>query len=73
MGERAKLRRLAGLTQAELALRVGMHAPRICLWERGLVEIKQEQAQRIATILREGVALWLKQFLAGGRDHAIFD
>jgi transcriptional regulator with XRE-family HTH domain len=70
-GERAKLRRRAGLTQAELALRVGMHAPQICLWERHQLVLRKEQEERIAAVLREHIAHWLKSLLTGEHEHAV--
>ena len=56
MSPRTELRRRAALTQAQLASLTGIPAPRICLWERGDVELKPEQVERIATVLRERLA-----------------
>jgi transcriptional regulator with XRE-family HTH domain len=70
MSERAMLRRRAGLTQAELAYLAGVHAPQICLWERGQIELKEEQVERIAAVLRGRIAYWLKS-LAGEQQHAV--
>ena len=53
MSERAKLRRRAALTQAELARLTGLHAPQICLWERGQIELRPEQVESIAAVLKE--------------------
>jgi DNA-binding transcriptional regulator YiaG len=53
MSERAKLRRRAALTQAQLARLTGIPAPYICFWERGEKELKPEQVERIATVLNE--------------------
>ncbi len=44
MKERARLRKMAGLTQIQLARRIGKSAGTICLWERG-------DASQIARIL----------------------
>jgi DNA-binding XRE family transcriptional regulator len=70
LSERAKLRRRAALTQAELASLTGIHAPQICLWERGQIELKEEQVERIAAVLRGCIARWLKS-LAGEQQHAV--
>jgi hypothetical protein len=53
MSERAKLRRRAALTQVELAHLTEIHAPQICLWERGHIELRPEQVERIAAVLKE--------------------
>jgi Helix-turn-helix domain len=53
MSERAKLRRRAALTQVELAHLTEIHAPQICLWERGHIDLRPEQVERIAAVLKE--------------------
>jgi transcriptional regulator with XRE-family HTH domain len=53
MSDRALLRRRAGLTQIQLARKTGISAPRICLWERGEVELRTEQIECIAKVLNE--------------------
>jgi transcriptional regulator with XRE-family HTH domain len=53
MSDRALLRRRAGPTQIQLARKTGISAPRICLWERGKVELRTEQIERIAKVLNE--------------------
>jgi transcriptional regulator with XRE-family HTH domain len=53
MIERAKLRKRAGLTQIELSQRVGISASRLCLWERGQVELSPERVRKIAAVLKE--------------------
>lgn len=54
MSDRALLRRRAGLTQIQLARKTGISAPRICLWERGELDLRSEQVERIAlAIARE--------------------
>ena len=60
MKERAMLRRRAGLTQAELAHRTGIHASRICLWERGHFELRPEQVERIQRVISGELAHWLR-------------
>lgn len=70
MNERAKLRRRAALTQAELASLTGIHAPQICLWERGQIELKEEQMELIDAVLCWHIASWLKNLTAGGQ-HAV--
>jgi transcriptional regulator with XRE-family HTH domain len=65
MNERAKLRRRAALTQIELGRLAGIHAPQICLWERGQIELTEEQLDRIYAVLRERIAGWLKSLAAG--------
>ena len=46
--ERARLRRSAGLTQLQLALRVGMSASQICLWEHSEIELSAADVEQIA-------------------------
>lgn len=53
MTERAKRRKRAALTQVELSHKVGISAPRLCLWECGHVELRPEQVESIATVLKE--------------------
>jgi len=53
MSDRALLRRRAGLTQIQLARKTAISAPRICLWERGELELRAEQVERIARVLNE--------------------
>jgi transcriptional regulator with XRE-family HTH domain len=53
MSDRALLRKRAALTQVELSRIVGISAPRLCLWERGQVELRPEQVERIARALNE--------------------
>jgi transcriptional regulator with XRE-family HTH domain len=56
MSDRAVLRRRAALTQAQLARLTGISAPRICLWERDEIQLKREQVERIAVVLRDRLA-----------------
>lgn len=56
MKERALLRKRAALTQQQLANLTGIAAPRICLWERGEIELRPEQIERIAAVLRGRLA-----------------
>jgi transcriptional regulator with XRE-family HTH domain len=51
MSDRATLRRRACLTQLQLARKAGITAPRLCLWERGEIELTPEQVEKIATVL----------------------
>jgi transcriptional regulator with XRE-family HTH domain len=53
MSGRALLRKRAALTQVELSRMVGVSAPRLCLWERGQIDLRPEQIERIAQILKE--------------------
>jgi transcriptional regulator with XRE-family HTH domain len=53
MSDRALLRRRACLTQLQLARKAGISAPRLCLWERGEIELPYEQVERIAKVLIE--------------------
>jgi len=53
MNERASVRRRAWLTQIQLARKTGISAPRICLWERGEIELRPEQIECIAKVLDE--------------------
>lgn len=56
MSGRAFLRRKACLTQIQLARKAGISAPRICLWERGEVDLSPEQVNKIARVLHERLA-----------------
>jgi len=56
MSDRAALRRRAGLTQIQLSRKTGISAPRLCLWERGDVELGLEQVERIAAVLHAGLS-----------------
>lgn len=58
--DRATLRRRAGLSQARLASLTGISAPRICLWERGEIELRPEQIERIRYIISSELARWLR-------------
>lgn len=58
--ERATLRRRAGLSQAQLAWRTGISAPRLCLWEHNLVELRPEQLERIQRVLCGELVRWLR-------------
>lgn len=51
MRERARLRRLAGLTQTGLAKRIGKTGPQICLWEKGEIDFTDADIQRIAAVI----------------------
>jgi transcriptional regulator with XRE-family HTH domain len=51
MTDRATFRRRACLTQLQLARKVGITAPRLCLWERGEIELSPEQVDKIAAVL----------------------
>jgi transcriptional regulator with XRE-family HTH domain len=48
MKERARLRKMAGLTQIQLGRIVGKSAGTICLWERGELELAPADVERIA-------------------------
>lgn len=58
--ERATLRRRAGLSQARLASLTGISAPRLCLWERNLIELKPEQLERIQSVIGGELVQWLR-------------
>jgi transcriptional regulator with XRE-family HTH domain len=51
--ERARLRKMAGLTQIQLARRVGKSAGTICLWERGELALAPVDVERIAGVIEE--------------------
>ncbi len=51
MKERARLRKMVGLTQIQLARRIGKSAGTICLWERGEVELAPADVERIARVI----------------------
>jgi DNA-binding transcriptional regulator YiaG len=53
MSDRALLRKRAALTQVELSQMVRISAPRLCLWERGQIELRPEQVDRIAQVLKD--------------------
>jgi transcriptional regulator with XRE-family HTH domain len=53
MNSRAAIRRRALLTQIQLARKSGISSSRICLWERGEIELRQEQVVRIAAAIYE--------------------
>ncbi len=53
MKERARLRKMAGLTQHQLARKVGKRAPVICLWERGEIELADADVQSIALVIEK--------------------
>jgi transcriptional regulator with XRE-family HTH domain len=55
MNGRAVLRKRAALTQVELASKVGISAPRLCLWERGHIELRPEKVESIAAVLKESL------------------
>jgi transcriptional regulator with XRE-family HTH domain len=48
VNERARLRRMAGLTQKQLAQRVGMSASQLCLWEHTEIELTLTDVEQIA-------------------------
>lgn len=48
MKQRARLRKMAGLTQIQLGRKVGRSAGTICLWERGELELASADVERIA-------------------------
>ena len=60
MKSRSEIRRRAGLSQARLAKRVGLHAPVISLWENQKRELTREQISRIERVLGEELFRWLK-------------
>lgn len=60
MKARAEFRRRAGLTQVQLANLTGIPAPRICLWERGQIELRPEQVESIEHALRGELMRWLR-------------
>jgi transcriptional regulator with XRE-family HTH domain len=49
--DRARLRKMAGLTQIQLGRRVGRSAGTICLWERGELELAPAEVERIARVI----------------------
>jgi transcriptional regulator with XRE-family HTH domain len=53
MSDRATLRRRAGLTQVQLSRKTAISAPRLCLWERGEVELSPEQVGKTAAVLHD--------------------
>jgi transcriptional regulator with XRE-family HTH domain len=53
MTERAKLRKLAGMTQRQLGRKVGKSGATICLWERGDMELSPADVGRIARVIVE--------------------
>ncbi len=56
MKERARLRKMAGLTQIQLARRIGKSAGTICLWERGELELAPADVERIARAIEKELA-----------------
>ena len=56
MENRARLRRMAGLTQAQLARRVGRNHATICRWERGELDLSADDVEKIAAVIREELA-----------------
>ena len=46
-----QLRQAAGLTQAELARRVGVQTPQVSRWERGVARPSAHHARRLARAL----------------------
>ena len=52
INQRARLRRSAGLTQLQLALRVGMSASQICLWEHSEIELSSSDIEQIARAIK---------------------
>lgn len=70
MKERVMLRRRAGLTQVQLANLTGISAPRICLWERGEIQLKPEQLERIQRVIGGEIAQWLRSIDFETAAHA---
>jgi transcriptional regulator with XRE-family HTH domain len=56
VSDRSFLRRKACLTQIQLARKTGISAPRICMWERGEIELNPAQVGTIAKVLHERLA-----------------
>ena len=56
MKERARLRKMVGLTQIQLARRIGKSAGTICLWERGELELAPADVERIARVIENELA-----------------
>lgn len=56
MKERARLRKMVGLTQIQLGRRIGKSAGTICLWERGEVELAPADVERIARVIENELA-----------------
>ena len=56
MRERARLRKMVGLTQIQLARRIGKSAGTICLWERGELELATADVERIARVIENELA-----------------
>jgi transcriptional regulator with XRE-family HTH domain len=54
--DRARLRKMAGLTQMQLGRKVGKSAGTICLWERGEIELTPGDIERIARALEGELA-----------------
>ena len=46
--ERVRLRRMAGLTQVQMARRVGISASQLCLWEHAEIELSSGNVEQIA-------------------------
>jgi len=61
--ERARLRKMAGLTQIQLGRKVGKSAGTICLWERGELELAPADIETIARVIEDGIQ---KQPLVSG-------
>jgi transcriptional regulator with XRE-family HTH domain len=56
MKERARLRKMVGLTQIQLARRIGKSAGTICLWERGELDLAAADVERIARVIETELA-----------------
>ena len=46
---------MAGLTQAQLARRVGRNHATICRWERGELDLPAADVEKIASVINEGL------------------
>jgi transcriptional regulator with XRE-family HTH domain len=53
MKERARLRKLAGLTQIQLGKKVGKSGATVCLWERGEIDLSGADVERIALVIEK--------------------
>jgi transcriptional regulator with XRE-family HTH domain len=54
--DRARLRKMAGLTQHQLGRKIGKCAATICLWERGEIVLAPRDIEKIARTLEGELA-----------------
>jgi transcriptional regulator with XRE-family HTH domain len=55
IGDRAQIRKRAGLTQIKLAKLTGISQTRLCFWENEELELSYGDVERIAQILKENL------------------